>query len=85
MSLVPGEKVYEQDVLETIEIVIGGETVQDTRVIGEVVRAVPNNGSVEYIRLQFHEGMSYLWGAPLGDWSELVSHDVAVETRWVLE
>jgi hypothetical protein len=67
-----------QDIVD--EYTIGGQTIQVPA--GEVVRATPTNGMPEYIRLQFASGESYLWNAPLDDWSEAVSED---DPRWVRE
>ena len=49
-----------------------------------IVRATPNSGGTEYIRLHTNEG-SYKWNAPLDDWSVDVDHDPDSEARWEAE
>lgn len=71
---------------ETIQEITGEidtEAGRETGLIAFVVRAQPNDLSgPEYIRLHIVAGGSYLWNAPVEDWSEAVGME---DERWLEE
>jgi hypothetical protein len=71
------------------ELVIDGQTFSETGMVGQVVRATPTSGkSPEYIRLQYDDGRSWKWLAPLDDWSGSVEDDAdssGFDARWARE
>jgi len=71
-----------QYVDQAIEVTLDTRVVGETVEVGQVVRAVPNSGGKEYVRLQFNDGRSYRFD---GKWMPETSADVAVERRWVPE
>lgn len=66
-----------QDITDEYEI--NGETV--TVPVGRVVKAAPNSGGPEYIRLSIGDA-SWIWNAPVADWNETVTE---ADPRWVAE
>ena len=70
------------------ELIIDGQTFSESNEIGQVVRATPVSGGDEYIRLQYEDGRSWLWDAPLADWSHDIDVDadaVSFDVRWSKE
>ena len=63
----------------TDEFTINGETV--TVRVGRVVKASPNSGGAEYIRMSIGDD-SWIWNAPVADWNEDVTED---DPRWIAE
>ena len=82
----PGEKQYLKVVMQTQEIVVGGQTLSETVEVGSVVRAMPGpivTGDPEFIALLTEEGQ-WRWNAPLDDYDPLtVDDEPANEARWV--
>lgn len=48
---------------------------------GRVVKASPNSGGAEYIRMSIGDE-SWIWNAPVADWNEDVTED---DPRWIAE
>lgn len=71
--------------------IVEGETIKDSQGNDvlfydyHVVRATPNAGGAEYIRLHLEDGSTYLWNAPVADWNNAVGGDPVAENRWEAE
>lgn len=83
---------------QEVEIDATPDPIIETHEVGQVVRAYPakilvggewvenTEGEGEYIRLQFGDGTSWKWNAPLDDYSEAVSVDPDdLDPRWKAE
>jgi hypothetical protein len=80
----PGEKQILKTVMQTQQIIVGGETYEETVEVGSVVRARPGPrvDGPEYIVLVTQE-QPYRWNAPLDDYDpDTVDDDPANEPRW---
>jgi hypothetical protein len=80
----PGEKQILKTVMQTQQIIVGGETYEETVEVGSVVRARPGPrvDGPEYIVLVTKE-VPYRWNAPLDDYDpDTVDDDPANEPRW---
>ena len=73
-----------QYVDQVVKITRDATVTSETVEVGYVTRATPNSGGAEYVRLCIGDD-SWLWNAPVRDWNDKVSADVAVEGRWVKE
>ena len=82
----PGDKEYLKVVMQTQEIIVGGQTLSETVEVGSVVRAMPGpivTGDPEFIALLTEEGQ-WRWNAPLDDYDpDTVDDEPANEARWV--
>jgi hypothetical protein len=63
----------------TDEYTAGGETV--TVLVGRVVKAAPDSGGAQYIRMSIGDE-SWIWNAPVAGWNETVAED---DPRWIAE
>jgi len=72
-----------------VELIIDGLAFSESGIVGQVVRATHTAGnSPEYIRLQYNDGRSWKWDAPLDDWSDSVADDIdssGFDARWARE
>lgn len=85
MPLASGEKVYLKVVQQTQQVIIGGNTVEETVDIGSVVHARPGPAvdGPEFIMLVTEEG-HFRWDAAVGDYDpDTVDDEPANEARWV--
>lgn len=72
-------KEYIADIEEEVEL--NGETV--TQIVGQIVRAAPNDGSgPTYCRLQYDDGRSYKWS---GNYAEVDINTAEDDPKWILE
>ncbi len=82
----PGDKEYLKVVMQTQEIIVGGQTFSETVEVGSVVRAMPGpvtTGDPEFIALLTEEGQ-WRWNAPLDDYDpDTVDDEPDNESRWV--
>lgn len=65
------------DIVDEFEV--GGQMV--TVPVGRVVKASPNTGGAQYIRMSIGDE-SWIWNAPVADWNEDVTEG---DPRWIAE
>lgn len=80
----PGEKQSLKQVMQTQQVIVNGDLIEEVVEIGAVMRARPGPRipGDEYIALVTAEG-EFRWSAPLGDYDpDVVDDDPANEPRW---